>query len=472
MMDHTKPVGEVAARIRRIEQGLRPTAFPGVPTTRATLEERMAYWNVPGVSIAVLHDYAIEWGQGYGLQEAGKAAPVTPATLFQAASISKPVTAAAVLRLVEAGRLDLDEDVNRYLVSWKVPANDGWQPRVTLRHLLCHGGGITVHGFPGYPRGAPLPMLTQILNGETPANTPAIRVDTLPGVQFRYAGGGTTIVQQLLIDVLRQPFPDLMRETVLDPLGMQQSSYDQPLPEARWSLAASGHRGEQGSNTTVDGKWHVYPEMAAAGLWTTPTDLLRFALAVQTAKAQRSPGVLTSSQVDQMLTPQVEGQIGLGFFLDGKGEAVRFGHSGGNHGFICQLTAFVHRGQGAAVMTNSYGGSQLIPEIMQAIAREYAWPEFVPTAKQAVRVDEHVLATYVGEYEIKPGSHFHVSAAIDGLDVKLTGQSTIRFVPTSDTQFFADVVSASLSFRKTADGTVDGMIVRQNDRDLPAQRVV
>src|SRR6185436_9257568 len=153
----------------------------------------------------------------YGVCAADQSTLVDPTTLFQAGSISKPVAAVAALRLVDAGRIDLDADVNDYLVSWKVPANEGWQPRVTLRHLLSHTGGLTVHGFPGYARGQAVPTLVQVLDGAKPANTAAVRDNAVPGTQSRYSGGGTTIVQQMLIDVMGKPFPALMRELVLDP---------------------------------------------------------------------------------------------------------------------------------------------------------------------------------------------------------------------------------------------------------------
>ncbi len=470
MMSTSLPAA-VAASIARVEHSLLLPAGPGVEPQRATLAERMEHFKAPGVSVAVINDYELEWARGYGVREVGQPEPVTPDTLFQAGSISKPVAAVAVLRLVEQGRLDLDEDVNRYLTSWKVPANGEWQPRVTLRHLLCHGGGLTVHGFPGYPRGEPVPTLVQVLNGEPPANTPAIRVDTLPGTQFRYSGGGTSVVQQVLIDVLGTPFPDLARALVLERLGMRASGYEQPLPEARWEVAASGHWGNQGRNTPVDGQWHVYPEMAAAGLWTTPSDLARFALAVQRAKVGRSPCVLATQLVEQMLTPQVEEQIGLGFFLEGRGAAARFGHGGGDHGFICQLTAYVEQGTGAVVMTNSYGGGDLIPEIMRAIAQEYGWPEFGPKQKAPTMVNPRRLSAYAGEYELKPGVRLAVTAADEGLSVRLSGQEAIAFSPESETAYFSPVVDAELSFARDDKGDISGLTVRQNGKDLPAKKV-
>src|ERR1043166_3612680 len=144
---------EIEHRIERVISGLLPeTAFINRYGAKAALKERMAFYHTPGVSIAVVNHYKIEWARGFGLKEWGKRAPVTEMTLFQAGSISKPIFALAVMRLIEEARLDLDEDVNRYLTSWKVPPNGSWQPRITLRQLLSHSAGLTVHGFPGYLR--------------------------------------------------------------------------------------------------------------------------------------------------------------------------------------------------------------------------------------------------------------------------------------------------------------------------------
>ncbi len=186
-----------------------------------TLQQLMDAFKVPGLSVAVIDNYKIVWAKGFGVTAPGGQAPVTSRTLFQAGSISKPVAAAGALWLVERGKLSLDEDVNQKLKTWKVPENEFTATqKVTLRRLMSHSGGLTVHGFPGYAVGEPVPTLVEIFNGEKPANTPAIRVDFIPGTKMRYSGGGVTIEQQLVMDVTGQPFPQFMRETVLDQAGM------------------------------------------------------------------------------------------------------------------------------------------------------------------------------------------------------------------------------------------------------------
>ncbi|HEY9909415.1 MAG TPA: serine hydrolase domain-containing protein, partial [Thermosynechococcaceae cyanobacterium] len=263
----------IEQRIERFINNLLPaTALEGKFGSPKNLYEQLARYHTPGISIAVINDFEIEWARGFGVCEAETTRAVTPDTLFQAASISKPVFALAVMRLVQEGRLNLDEDINTYLTSWRAPAIEDWQPRITLRQLLSHTAGLTVHGFPGYRNSEPLPTTVQILNGEPPANTDKVEVNIIPGLHHRYSGGGTTVAQQVLVDVLGKPFPEIMRELVLDPLGMTNSTYQQPLPNHWSAKAATAHLF---SGIPLEGKHHVYPEMAAAGLWTTAADLAK-----------------------------------------------------------------------------------------------------------------------------------------------------------------------------------------------------
>jgi CubicO group peptidase (beta-lactamase class C family) len=365
----------IRKRIGGVISGLLPQSSEGSYGRPAKLARRMASYHTPGVSIAVVNNGAIEWACGFGVREKGEPEPVTPETLFQAGSISKPIFALAVMRLVEEGKLDLDEDVNRRLTSWKVPPNGSWQPRITLRQLLSHSAGLTVHGFPGYGVDEPIPTVVEVLNGQPPANTDPVRVDILPGVQFRYSGGGTTVAQQLVVDTLGKPFPQIARELVLDPLGMAHSTYEQPLPPDRAALAATAHPEKA---RPLPGRWHVYPEMAAAGLWTTPSDLARAGIELQRALHGDPPRLLRRETIAAMLTPQIGEDMGIGFFLEGRGDNTRFGHLGSDEGFVAQAAFYKDRGLGAVVMLNSNEGQPLLGEILRAIAREYGWPGYFP----------------------------------------------------------------------------------------------
>jgi CubicO group peptidase (beta-lactamase class C family) len=382
--------------VASVVAGLRPAIIVrGRPAVTYSLAERMAHYHVPGVSIAVADSGRIVWARGFGVKEGGTADSVTAATLFQAASISKPVAATAMLRLVEEGKLDLDTPVNHYLTSWKVPDNrfTAKEP-VTLRRIVSHSAGLTVHGFPGYAQGDSIPTVPQILDGKAPANTPAVRVDTFPGAISRYSGGGVTIEQLVMTDVTGEAFPELMKRLVLDPVGMTNSTYEQPLPRDRRGEEAAGYRMD---GTMIPGRWHTYPEMAAAGLWTTPTDLLKWARAITEARAGGSGALLSQRMAAQMLTPQKE-SFGLGPGLGGSGTGFHFGHGGANEGFRCEVIYFPETGQGAAVMTNGDGGGSLDQEILLAVAAPYGWPDYGPREITALAMDSTALQEFVGVY--------------------------------------------------------------------------
>jgi len=336
--------------------------------------------NITGLSLSIIDGGKIVKEQGYGFTDKGGKTPVTASTLFQAGSVSKPVAALGALHLVDKGLLSLDEDVNTKLRTWKVPSNKFTDAhKVTLRLLLSHTAGMTVHGFPGYRVGAPIPTLTQILNGEKPANTAAIRVDQIPGTKWRYSGGGYQVMQQLLVDVTGKPFPKFMDETVLKPLGMASSTYSQPLPDDMAVRAANGYGGIFGQ--PIDGAWHVYPEMAAAGLWTTAGDLARFAIGIQNAGSGQSNPVISQSLTQQMLTTQ-RNNLGLGLFLESSGRTLRFGHDGVDAGFDASMKAYAYLGKGAVVMINKNDNWKATDQIFRVIAEQYQWPDYkVPEKK-------------------------------------------------------------------------------------------
>jgi CubicO group peptidase (beta-lactamase class C family) len=443
------------ARAAKVEKGLLPgIVIAGRPLPAKPLAERMTALKTPGVSVAVINGGIIEWAKGYGVAETGGNTPVTPRTLFQAASLSKPVAALAALRLVEQGKLALDQNVNERLTSWKVPESDVTKTeKVTLRRLLSHSAGLTVSGFPGYSADAPVPALVPVLDGQKPANTAAIRADVVPGTIWRYSGGGYTVMQQLLMDVTVRPFPLLLAEMVLQPIGMNDSTYQQPLPEARRAAAASGHRAD---GTLLPGRYHTYPEMAAAGLWTTPTDLARFLIEIQQALQGRSK-VLTPAMARQMVTVQ-QGSYGLGLGLDGGGPSASFGHGGSNAGFKCQMTAFIESGRGAVVMTNGDQGGRLASEILRAVAAEYDWPARRPRQKTVVTIEPAALAPLAGRYELRPGRVFTI--ALEGGTLVVTdGAQRLELFPESPTRFFELVEESEVEFVKGPDGAVSHLLI-------------
>ncbi|MEO5583469.1 MAG: serine hydrolase domain-containing protein [Saprospiraceae bacterium] len=291
-----------------------------------TIEERMSHYGVPGVSIAIIKDNKVEWVKSYGVMDKESKEPVTSHTLFQAGSISKPVAAYGALNLVEQNKISLDSNINNYLKSWKLPDNEFTKTKkVTLKHLLSHTGGTTVHGFLGYSPDLPVPTVLQVLDGIPPANSPAVRVDKTPGESFRYSGGGITIEQLAMTEVEKKTFPAIMHDLVLSPLGMEYSTYDQPLKDTMLNKAATGYLPD---GTMTKGKRHTYPEMAAAGLWTTAEDLALFAVDVMNTYQGKSKLVLSQSMTKTMLTPYISDFVGLGLFIDKKKAEIYFGHGG------------------------------------------------------------------------------------------------------------------------------------------------
>lgn len=471
-------------RADRVLRGLRPTVeVAGRPPVRWTVAERMAHYRVPGVSIAVVEGGRVAWARGVGVKAAGAAAArdsVTPATLFQAASISKPVTATAMLRLVERGALALDTNVNAYLTTWKVPDDTfPTSAKVTLRRLVSHTAGLTVHGFPGYAAGAPVPTVVQVLDGAAPANTEPVRVDVAPGTLARYSGGGTVVLQQLLEDVTRKPFPALMQELVLAPAGMTRSTFAQPLPADRAHDAARAHDGQ---GRALAGGWHTYPEMAPAGLWTTPADLARWALAVSDARAGRTrggaarstPALLSRATATEMLTPQtasvrkapgMPGDVGLGPFLAGRGRTFRFGHGGVNEGFVSDLTMYPELSTGAVVMANGDGAHLLLREIQLALAAEYGWPEPAPRRVTVATLAPGRAAGLAGRYTLKVGPGVPAEVVMDGPRLVLRAPQLPpdeELLPASDTSFVTSTLGWRVNFTRGAAGRATRLTVTRD----------
>jgi CubicO group peptidase (beta-lactamase class C family) len=454
-------------RRSRVLADLRPeTAVPARESPAQTLGQRMAYYATPGASIGVVDDGTLAWASGFGARMMGAADAVTATTPFQAGSISKPVFALAVMRLVEQGALDLDADVNGYLSSWRVPANGGWQPRITLRQLLSHTAGTTVHGFRGYPASGPWPTPLEVLQGVPPANTPEVIVDLMPGLAFRYSGGGTTIAQQVVVDVLGRPFPALMRELILDPLGMADSTFEQPLPAPMAARAAVGH---PLNGQPLSGGAHVYPEMAAAGLWTTAADLSRLAIALmRTLRGERSALPLKTESVQSMLQPQLPDQtigehfVGIGWYCSGEGDDFCFGHQGVDEGFLADMRVLPARRKAAAVIINAHGW--LLPvEIFKAIGREYGWPA---TPLRAASIVMPPDIDYAGSYRSEHDVLAEVTQSADGLALRLGGQIPVLLTPSSEMEFHAVVVNLFVNFETESESTITAMVLMQYGKEI------
>lgn len=441
---------ERASRQQIVEQGLLPAiVLSGQPTPSYSISQRMKHYSVPGVSVAVINDGHIEWAEGYGLNRAGTTDSVTTQTVFQAASISKPVAAAGALRLVQEGQLVLDEDVNVRLRSWRVPANEhtAKQP-VTLRGLLSHSAGVTVHGFRGYATGEKVPTLVEVLDGVEPTNSVPIRVDTIPGSLSRYSGGGYLVLQQLVEDVTGASFARVMQDVVLLPLGMEKSTFEQPLPEWLAHQVAAAHDWKA---EPILGGWHIYPEQAAAGLWTTPSDLARFAIGLQRSFHGESQALLNQETARLMLT-EVIGGTGLGLGVSGTGDGLHFTHGGSNKGYRSYMVAYPNTGDGVVVMTNGDGGDDLMMEVVRGVARVYGWPDYAPEVRTVAAVASTILDAYSGTYRFeRAGFSVTVEREDNHLLVLTPRGSQYTFYPASESKYYGVEDGSTLTFTEGRD---------------------
>ena len=444
-----------------------------------TLEELMERFSVPGVSVAVIRDFDVHWAKGYGIADVETASPVDTETMFQAASISKPVAAMAVLRAVQDGLFTLDDDINDILESWTLDGGEFTRDRpVTPRSLTSHTSGLgDALGFPGYDPSDPLPTVVQILEGHELSNVGRVFMERPPMSFMEYSGGGAIVMQQALSDARGRPFPDIMRDDVLLPIGMVNSSYQQPIAPERDRNAARAHDGQGRSRGP---KWHVYPAMAAAGLWTTATDLARFAIEVQKSAIGESNRVLSRPTVQEMLSPVGVGPYAVGFSISRMGEGWYFSHGGSNWGFRATLLAHKVKGYGLAIMTNADQGGALAAELSRRIQAAYEWDSMAqpvprgyapPVERTEVHIAVDILETYVGEYEMSPELSIVVALEGGGLFVQPTGQSRLPVFAESETKFFLRAVNAQISFTKDGSGAVTGMILHQGGRDQSARKV-
>ena len=354
---------------RAEEFPLQGRVVAGAPIPDSAMNALLKKHRVPGVSVAVVSGGKIDWARGYGVLEQGRPERVDTLTLFQAASISKPVAAALALRMVERGDLALDEDVNGRLRSWKIPASPASKGKaITLRMLLSHSAGLSMHGVPEFDEGVRLPTLVEILDGKSVVSRDSVRVVIEPGTTYRYSGGGFIILQLLVSDVTGRQFEDVVRELVLMPAGMGSSTFEQPLPSILHGRAAVGHTSD---GTPMQGRWHTLVEQATGGLWTTPRDLASFAIRIWNSYHGKSDSLLSRRMAHEMLTRWVD-DFGLGWYLPSAG-VFRFQHGGGNGGYRCHMGLSVEYGNGLCIMTNGDEGERVINETTDAVGHAYGW---------------------------------------------------------------------------------------------------
>jgi len=458
-------------RVRQVEKGLlRAVYIKGSKIDKMSITGRMEFYKVPGVSIAVIDRCQVEWAKAYGYRDIRNYRPLTTKSLFQAGGLSRPLTAAAALGLAAKGGIDMDGDVASSLRSWKLPSAHvpGSQAvnRISLRDLLTHSAGLSGQVFPGYPAKDPLPDIRQVLDGERPA----VNLPVLEGIQpgkARESESGYVILQLLLTDLEGKTFPRIMKETVLDPLGLRNSTFEVVLAAELKDRAASGHLRE---GQEVEGDWFNYPESAAKGLWTTPGDYADFLVEILGEAMGKSSKLLSAEAARTMLTPQA-GNQSFGFTVEGTGDEANFKVQGKTCGYSSFAIVFPGRGQGIVVMTNSDNGGLLTEEILRAVSAAYGWGLFKPEEKSLFRLDSSVYQDYVGIYEVASDYHLDVSFEDYYLVIQPTGQARTKFYVESQTVFFSIDPHIRIQFRRDDKGVVNGLVLWQQDFEQKAGKV-
>lgn len=433
-----------------------------------SLAERMKHYNVQGLSVAVIDNYKIVWAKGYGYADKKENRKVTTNTMFEPGSISKSLNAVGILLLAQQGKLDLYQDINQYLVNWKFPYDTvSHGKKITTAQLLSHTAGLSIHGFPGYQRDSVIAAVTDILDGRAPSNTEAVRSLAEPGKEPRYSGGGILITQQMLTDLTKQRYEQYMYEHVLRPLGMTNSSYNQPPSVAQSKNLATGYKS---NGKEVPGKYFVYPEKAAAGLWTTPTDICKYLVEMQLAYNGKSSKLLNQEMVKLHVTPY-KNDVAMGTFLQNRNGEKYFVHSAGNEGFTGYFLAGLTNGKGVALFANSDDGYVLL-ELLNSIALVYNWAGFKkPEQITTVPVNDTITSKYIGEY-ILDGYYSEIKKEKDGLYLWTDGINSKMYF-TSSTDFRNIELGGTKTFTFDNAGSVTGYSNTINGRlRATGQRII
>jgi CubicO group peptidase (beta-lactamase class C family) len=430
---------------------------------KSTLAERMAAYNVPGVSIAVIHDYKIEWAKGYGWADTTEKRPVTTETMFQAASVSKSINAMGVLKLVQDKQLDLLKDINTYLKTWQFPYDAVSKGnKITTLNLLSHTAGLPPGGE-DYERDTPIPTLKQIFEGKKPARTYPLRSEFAPGLKFQYSNNGVAITQMIVSDITNKPYEVYMNETVLNPLRMDNSTFVQPPPKNLQSKLATGYL-ENGQE--LRGKYHIIPQQAAGGLWSTPTDIAKFIIETELSYEGKSNKILDQHITKKQLTPYQNPSSALGVFKGQLGTQKFFTHSGSLWGFRCKYIGNLETGEGIVIMTNSENAERLIDEIILSVSEAYEWKTVVLNRnainQKVIEPPQSSLNKFIGQYKFK-NNIWTIIKKDSALMYKHNMLNFWNLYFTSDTTFFSIESRAFKRAYFDSKGNVMGYIKSYDD---------
>lgn len=423
---------QILLEINSIENSLtKNIQIEGDAIQKFNLLARMDFYKVPGVSIAIVQNGKIKWAKGYGYANTKTGKKVDVNTLFQAGSISKPIAALSVLKLFENDSLLLNKDVNYYLENWQIPENRFTKnEKVTVERLLTHTAGMSVSGFPGYQQTDDFPEIIDVLNGK--GNTGKIVVDTIPGSIWRYSGGGYTIMEKVVEDITGLSLNDYMAKNILFPIGLRNSTFEQPITKEFQNNISAAY---DANGKLIEGLWFNYPEQAAAGLWTTPTDLALYCIEIQDILKGKKDGILRKQTVEKMLSKH-KNDWGLGPSLQNEKDSLIFGHGGKNAGFTNDMKAYAYLGHAVIIMTNADNGGKLISEIKNAVSEFYNWSISKPKTIVVIELSDTVLKQYVGKYELKEQNLIlKVQFKENQLFLNDTPVGDLKLLPITNTKF-------------------------------------
>ncbi len=455
------------SKIQTVENGLTETkqvVFADSITPKYNILDRMKFYNVPSVSIAVINNGKIEWAKAYGYADIEAKRLANTTTLYQAASISKSVNALGIMKLVQDGKLSLEKDIREYLKTWTFPDNGFSKGKaITLKNLLSHTAGLSTSGFMGYARTDTIPSINQILDGERPANSETVKPILPPNTQFKYSGGGTTISRKILNDNVSSNYDSLMQAIVLKPLKMTNSTFSQPLNSQYKNFAFAYNESMQ----ALKGNFNIYPEQAPDGLWTTATDLAKFVISIQQSLKNNRTSLLKQNVAKKMLTPVLSSSdVALGTSIQEKGDEKYFTHSGANLGYRTVYYGSLTTGNGIVVLTNSDNGKALIDEILNSVAIVYKWKGFYsPLVKKLASVPDTLLDKYVGEY-YNENPQMKISIIKNGNSLELTARRPEKMYAIGlDTFFLMSSPTGNCIFSSSNnDGVIDTFEIRQGTK--------
>jgi len=461
------PQSSVNAGILKAENGLAPDAqivFADSVVVH-NIYDRMKFYGVPSVSIAVINNGKIEWAKAYGFADENKQRKAGVNTLYQAASMSKALNGFLVMQLVQEGKLSLDRDIRPYLKTWTFPDNDFSRNRaITLGDLLSHSAGLGLHGFKGYAKGESIPTINEILDGKAPANNEAVAPLFPPETKTDYSGGGTLLTRKIIEDNVARNYENLIEQKVLKPIGMQNSTYSQPLGK-RWKDFAKAY---DQSGKEVPGGYYIYPELAPDGLWTTATDYAKFIISIQCSLQKDPSALLRDTTVNKMLTPSLKGSdAALGVFVREKGGQKYFLHIGANIGYRGQFYGSFSNGSGVVVLTNSDNGQALIDEIVNSVSVAYHWNDFYnPEVRKLVSIPDTLANQYTGTYQVENPA-MNIVIEKDGSSLQLTVRRTEKMYFNGNKTFFLLSSPSQFGEFTASDGkTIDGLVLKGDGKIL------